>query len=219
MSLNFGPSKQPLRPHRTHYYLGLDLGQRRDHSALVVLESKLELTGEFDHAHYIHLTETRLRVHHAERFPLGFPYLRLISILRDLFDQLPPSEKVLLIDAAGPGAPLTELIVRSDLDAEFVPITITPGSDAHGRNISRRALLSNLRILFEAGYLHLSPKHTDLLTELRTVQIDGHQSQHDDLVMALALAAWPARTLPDSESSGGKRNISRSIRNSPRGYP
>ena len=41
--------------------------------------------------------------------------------------------------------------------------------------------------------LHADAPGVDLLTrELRQFQPDGDQSEHDDLVMALALAVWQA---------------------------
>ena len=229
--MNFGP---PLRPHRNHFFLGLDLGQRCDHSALVVLERTFELTGVFDHANYIHETAARLYLRHAERFPLHFPYLAIPQAIKSTFPSLDPAAyqaapapKTLAIDATGVGAPVVEIIHRAQLHATILPITITSGAEPNGYNVPRAALLSNLRILLETGLLRLTPQvphFGQLFKELKTLSAAGPRPQHDDLAFALALAAWPAAaSILDSssmgDSSGGSANTSHNIRNTPRGYP
>lgn len=102
--MNFGT---PLRPHRNHFYLGLDLGQRCDHSALVILERVHELTGRFDHANYVHETATRLYLQHAERFPLNFPYLEIPRAIHSLISKLdPPSYQSAPPASTPPSSPL-----------------------------------------------------------------------------------------------------------------
>lgn len=200
----FGPP--PLRPHTNHFYIGLDLGQRSDHSAVVILERARTFTGRFDHVNYTRETVTRLYVRHAERFPLHFPYLSIPGAIRDTFHKLnptayeaSPTPKTIVVDATGVGAPIVEILNRAKLPAGIIPITITSGEKPNGNNIPRAALLSNLRILFETGLLLLSPgvpHHTHLFKELSTVSTQT-RARHDDLAFALALAAWSARlTLP-----------------------
>ncbi|MCL4795996.1 MAG: hypothetical protein KJZ84_15655 [Bryobacteraceae bacterium] len=179
---------------RPHFYFGLDLGQRQDHSALCALELRTALTGEFDYVHWRRLTHTSLRLHLALRLPLGHPYLSLVALLRDALGRVGPHPyKTIALDAAGPGAPIAELLRQARLDATLIPITITAAGKPRGRNVSRAALLSNLRICLESGFLRLHPGAADLRSELQAVRLDGKQSPHDDLVLALALAAWPAR--------------------------
>ncbi|MBA3974108.1 MAG: hypothetical protein C0504_07820 [Candidatus Solibacter sp.] len=202
--MNFGPA--PLRPHTNHFYIGLDLGQRSDHSALVILERARHLTGRFDHVNYTHESVTRLYVRHAERFPLHFPYLKIPAAIQSTFDKLnptayesSPTPKTIVVDASGVGAPVVEIIHRAKLPAGVVPITITSGEKPNGNNIPRAALLSNLRILLETGILLISPSvpHYKQLFKELTGLSTLNRARHDDLAFALALAAWSARlTLP-----------------------
>jgi len=220
--MNFGP---PLRPHRTHFFLGLDLGQRCDHSALVVLERTRILTGAFDHANYTHVTAVRLCLRHAHRFPLHFPYLKIPNAIRSILPTLDPSAyaaspapKTLAVDATGVGAPFVEILQRARLQARILPITITSGAQPHGNNVPRATLLSNLRILFETGALRLAPNaphFNQLQKELTTLSLHDGRTSHDDLAFALALAAWPAPSTHDSAPPNAISNR----RNNPRGCP
>ena len=58
----------------SRYYLGLDLGQARDYSAIAIAERRTELTGERDHVTYLDHTTTRILVTHLERIPLRTSY-------------------------------------------------------------------------------------------------------------------------------------------------
>lgn len=224
--MNLGP---PLRPHRNHFFFGLDLGQRSDHSALVILERVLELTGEFDHARYAHCSVTRLYLRHAERFPLHFPYLSIPNAILDTYPALEPNSfqaaptpKTIAIDASGVGVPVVELIQAAPMHASILPITITSGAEPNHNNVPRAALLSNLRILLETGALRLSPSavhYKQLFKELKTVSATAPNSAHDDLAFALALAAWPAAHSIHSGSNDDSARISHRLRNTPRGFP
>ena len=60
------------------FYIGLDLGQRRDHSAIVVVERE-ELMRAFLTPKY-----EALHVRHVERVPLGTPYPRVVEKVRQM---------------------------------------------------------------------------------------------------------------------------------------
>jgi hypothetical protein len=201
-----------------HFYLGLDLGQRRDHSALVILERTLLDTGEYDHAWLHPVLKPVLHLRYAERIPLGQAYLGIPPRLADIVHQLDSKfpwparqggvlrpHKTLVVDAGGPGAPIVEILHRARLGVTLFPVLITPGHHAHSvpggfTCVPRRVLLSTLRILFENRSLRLSgrvPSCHALIEELATVQIEGRQPNHDDLAIATALAAWrAAQALP-----------------------
>jgi hypothetical protein len=188
----------------TRVYLGLDLGKARDHSALVILERAADPAG-FDPVRFAARRELRLRVRHAERIPLGTPYLSLVPRLRSIIERIgktfaAPAPITLVVDASGVGAPVFEMLQRARLGVQLVPITITGGGQAvpnphGGYSVPRAVLLSTLRILFEKEALRISsrvPARAELIDELATVSPEGPNSSHDDLVMALALAAWNA---------------------------
>ncbi|GIU72930.1 MAG: hypothetical protein KatS3mg004_0017 [Bryobacteraceae bacterium] len=198
---------QPESPFREpHLFFGLDLGRRHDPSALVLLERLLLPTGRTDPVTFLPEARLAFRLRFACRFPLNLPYLELLRRLPRLLQ--PPHSacpnKTLAVDATGVGAPFVELLRRLPLGATLVPITITaglhPAPDPHGGFlVPRRDLLSRLRILFESGLLRIPrslPERASLLEELARLS-DHPAPHHDDLALALALAAWPAaRHLP-----------------------
>jgi hypothetical protein len=203
---------EPIAPfHEPHLFFGLDLGRRHDPSALVALERVALPAGRTDPVTFQPLARTVFRLRLAIRFPLGLPYLELLRRIPKLLStHAPPSwpvlaghparpHKTLAVDASGVGAPFVELLRRLPLEATILPITITaghhPAPDPHGGwLVPRRDLLSRLRILFESGLLRIPrtlPARRDILDELARIS-DQPSHRHDDLALALALAAWPA---------------------------
>ncbi len=204
-----------------HLFLGLDLGQRHDPAAIAILQRTVEPTGHFNHVTWDHDRELHYRLCHTERLALGTPYIEIVSRIRHLLDRLSaplpgihsyagtPPLRTLVVDASGVGRPVVELIRKfglggapSQLNARrvsIVPVTITasgePHCDATGDEwVSRRDLITNLRILLEKRLLKISARIHDrqaLLKEFVQLQ-DRSGSHHDDLVMATALACWRA---------------------------
>ena len=91
---------------RTHrYYIGLDLGQTTDFTALCVLEqSVLKTAVELDSAYALR---------HLQRFPLGTPYP---EIVRDVIAPLrtpPMPGAFLVVDQTGGGGERWSICSRS----------------------------------------------------------------------------------------------------------
>jgi len=63
---------------RSNYFVGLDLAQSFDFTAIAVLE-RVELTGEWDAALYTHRKTTALRLRYLERVALGTPYTEVVE--------------------------------------------------------------------------------------------------------------------------------------------
>ena len=111
----------------------------------------------------------------------------------------------ILCDRTGVGDPLLENLQREFPHAEGVAFT----------QALKQSLIENLALMLEGGRLQLLPD-PDLLRELyhfeatptaRGVQLQGASSAHDDLVIALALAAWtlPAAPTGAIRTSGAAR--------------
>jgi hypothetical protein len=66
------------------YFVGLDLGQSRDHSALAVVERADLMLDEIDHMTYARLMERRYRVRFLERIALGTPYPNVVERVREV---------------------------------------------------------------------------------------------------------------------------------------
>src|SRR5437870_2594984 len=60
-------------PGRSAFFVGLDLGQAEDFTALAVIE-QAEVRGEWSAANFGYEWQRVLRLRHLERVPLGTPY-------------------------------------------------------------------------------------------------------------------------------------------------
>jgi hypothetical protein len=188
---------------------GLDLGKMSDFSALALLEWEVPpRPGPLWRADY---AVTTLR-----RWPLGTPYLDIVGQLVKFFDTLPPASwPLLVLDATGVGEAVTEAAVRLMREAKvrggWAAVTITGGNVITPRggarwNVSKRQLVSHLQVPMGSRRLHVSPELPDarvLLRELETFQVkisdsgneqfsSWRERDHDDLVLAVALAVWAA---------------------------
>jgi hypothetical protein len=65
------------------YFVGLDLGQSRDHSALAVVE-RAEVFGDLDYVTYERRRALRYRVRFLERVRLGTPYPDVVGRVREV---------------------------------------------------------------------------------------------------------------------------------------
>ena len=188
---------------RLHYYIGLDLGQRRDHTALAVLELHTLNTGGIDPVTAEWRTQTTLQVRHLELLPLQTPYTDVVGRIRNLVTQGPlRGSSTLVLDATGAGLPVFDF-VRRDIGQlpsprpHIIPVSITSGNVptvANGlNNVPSRALMSNLQILLQNRALTISTRLPQANT-LRTELVEARPGAHcGDLAMAVSLAAWKAR--------------------------
>jgi hypothetical protein len=184
-----------MKPGAADFFIGLDLGQKRDFSALAVVE---RLPGPSPEYH----------VRHLERLNLSTPYPVVAARARDLVAMTALQGKTeLVVDATGVGVPVLDLLRAHGLRP--VAITITGGHSTSGLgahlHVPKRALIATLVALFEAGRVGIAagiPNSAELIEELLNVQVKINRrtrqesygakgkQRHDDLVLALALAVW-----------------------------
>jgi hypothetical protein len=184
----------------SRFYLGLDLGQARDYSAIAVAERRTELTGTQDPVTYLHHTRTRTIVTHLQRIPLRTPYSEVVERVRSVVHRYPQRRLQILMDATGIGAVVREMMRDANLGVTTFGVTITGGSRVTlsygGYYVPRHDLLANLRVLMEKRMLEIhvrGPNAEALKTEFLRW---GRRSAHDDLVFATALACWKAGGQP-----------------------
>ena len=191
------------------YIVGLYLGQRRDYTALAVVERVEEAAGAFDWARYETPLDRLYNLRHLERPPLGTPYTEVARRVKDLTTSARLHGRCkLVVDATGVGAPVVDLLRVSRPGCPIIPVTITSGeresqSGSQWR-VPKRDLVVGLQVLLEQGRLRIAgglPEGALLLDELRQMRVkmtpSGHErfeawreSSHDDLVLAVALACW-----------------------------
>jgi hypothetical protein len=185
------------------YFVGLDLGQAQDFTALAVLERPLVCRGD-PRA----LRRPAYALRHLRRFPLGTPYPEVIEAVVRLLRTPPLAGTVLGVDQTGVGRAVVDLIadgLRGRVTCTFCPVTLTscpavPAGD--GLCVPRKELVGVLQVLLQTRRLQVArtlPEAPLLVRELETfkakvaVARDGapeawREGANDDLV--LALAAW-----------------------------
>ena len=176
------------------YFLGLDLGQKRDYSALVVVERA---------AH------EKIDVRYIERMPLGTPYPAVVDRVREIVqsDDL-YRDCALAVDATGVGAPVVDMLRAARLDCELIAVTITGGGKENAGSVPKRDLMAGVELLLEKGQLRIGRQLREssrLSRELVSMRTGKDSAEHDDLVIALSLACWRAR-------AGAKKTIGEQTR-------
>ncbi len=187
----------------TNNFIGLDLGQRRDHTALAVFSAVEWIVGR-DPVTYSWIKHQEFRISHLDRIPLGVPYTKVPGMVRERVIEANLTAKVTIaVDASGPGLPVADLLRHSDLPASVLPVIITGGSgnskvpNKGVYTIPRKDILTLLRIAIESRRLK-APRNLamrdEFLDELANLgaESSSHTRDHDDLVFAVALALWAA---------------------------
>ncbi len=183
---------------RLHYYLGLDLGQRRDYTAIAIVEYHAFNTGEFDLLRAAWKTASTRHLRYLRRLPLQTSYQEVVENLSNLVSRAPLSgNTTIVMDATGPGLPVLDFIRKARLGPRIVPVSITgAGSPGHNNGLEtvpKRALVSHLQLLLQSRKLAIS-KSLDLAPALEHELVSARpESHHGDLATALALAAWRIR--------------------------
>ena len=202
----------------TRFIVGLDLGQAGDYTALAVLEKVwVEREGQ---------PRARYDVGHLERPPLGTPYPDVVALVRGRVAALLArgAAATLVVDQTGVGRPVVDLLRRAGVGCPLVPVTITAGHAAtevagersweRAFHVPKRELVSTLAVLLQTGRLRVAaglPAAAILIQELLAfrarVTAAGHdaygaggdwrEGAHDDLVLAVALAAWYGEAAPE----------------------
>jgi len=195
----------------TGHFIGLDLGQARDHTAIAVLECSEICLGQSP-VTFERIVETRYTFRHLERLPLGMDYPSMVQHVRTLVQrpELAQLPATLVVDATGVGRPVVDLLRRASLPCRVIPVTITAGDKETCESIMwhvpKRDLIAGLMVLFQRGEVSICghlPESETLAAELANMRIKvslsgqdtygaWREGQHDDLVLAAALACWRA---------------------------
>jgi hypothetical protein len=197
------------------FFLGLDLAQPGDFTALAALEATEHPDGE----------GRFYGVRHLHRWPLGTPFTGIAADLNALLTR-PPQTKpphdapplsgcVLAVDGTGVGQPKLEFFRRAGLPAELRSVFVTAGNlDTHDDtgyyHVPKKSLMSTLDLLLDTRRLKICrdiPLAAGLEKELSSFGAKGkgarretfecwREREQDDLVLAVALAAWIAERTP-----------------------
>jgi hypothetical protein len=194
-----------------NYTIGVDLGQVYDHSALAVVE-RLVQVGEFqdeprdDFHHVVHL----------QRWDLGTPYREVVAAVSHLIQRAKLQEALVVLDGTGIGGAVVKLFQeayqRNQLGA-FWPrsYVITGGRETKHGLVPKRELVAKLQTQLQAGRLKVAArlqlaevlKREMLQFRAKTLPTGGdtyeaaRERDHDDIVLAVALACWARHSLTE----------------------
>ncbi len=191
--------------HGRDFLVGVDLGQARDYTAICIVERIDRFSGK--HIEGTWEKKIKYEVPFIERPPLGTPYPKIVTRLKDLIDNLPKYERInLVVDNTGVGRPVVDLMRTEGLNPRAINMTGGSGVGfGNGAlNVPKRVLVSNLAILLQSGRLKIGKNVEEaeaLIEELQNfkmkISLAGNdsyeawrESDHDDLVIAAAIAAW-----------------------------
>jgi hypothetical protein len=187
---------------KTVCYAGLDLGQAQDYTALAILERPLILPTT--------PMQDRVRsyaVRHLERFPLGTSYPEIVRRVTQIVRRPALAGGALAVDATGVGRPVIDLFTAKGVRLNAINITsghaVTKADDGSW-HVPKKVLVSTVQILLQSRRLRIAeclPDAVILAKEMQAFRVkittSGNETfeawrerDHDDLVLAVALAAW-----------------------------
>jgi hypothetical protein len=179
--------------------VGVDIGQRRDPTAIAVVEQ--EHRG----------SETHHVARHLERLPLGSPYPvvaeRVAAVVGGVYAATSGDAPTLYVDATGVGTPIVDILRAASVGglARLVAVYFTHGDrrkvESSEVKLGKAWLVSRMQALLQSGLLHL-PRTAEaealgkelLDYEIRVTEDANDRygafrvGSHDDLVTALGLA-------------------------------
>jgi len=206
------------------FYVGVDLGQARDFTAVAVVE-KAELRDGWDPVAYGWRKRVRLLVRFLERVPLGTTYPDVVERVVGVTRAAELTGRCdLAVDATGVGRPVVDLLEGRRLGCRrFLPAVITGGeresySEGYYR-LPKRDLMTWMQVLLQRGDLQIAARlafREELVEEMRLMETRTtkagreqfgawREGAHDDLVFAVALGCWAARHADPGMGSGRQR--------------
>lgn len=192
------------------FHIGVDLGQRVDHTAFVVVEQRVVVTARRDAVSWEYLRERQMCVRMVERVALGRGFQEVVEELERLThcEEMKGGTITTVVDGTGIGSVVTEDLRRRRLRGELMPVEITGGLRNGYRagffTTPRTELLLGVQKALEvqgltvAGDVVMWEALRQEMLAMRKVQtVRGPRfetlGKHDDLVFALGLALFGLR--------------------------
>lgn len=191
----------------SNFCIGIDLGQVYDNSALAVVE-RLEQQMAMDLAGLTIADHHHVR--YLKRWDLGTEYADVVKQTGDIIRRFHLEDAVLVIDATGVGRKVCDLYLQAYRMGELGnfwprPYVITGGREVTDELVPKRELVGTMQTLIQSKRLKISevlPEAELLKAELlnfkvKTSAVTGQDTyeaaragDHDDIVLAVALACW-----------------------------
>ena len=200
----------------SQFFAGIDVGQVNDPTALAILErvrcvprKDLHFGLREQAAEQAREVPQRLDLRHLERLPLGTKYPKQIEIVQRRITNPRLSGIRSFLDMTGCGRPVFDMFKDADLrDLAGVMITGARGESTvqpYGFNVGKSELVTAVQVEMQTDRLRFAkdmPEVATLVRELKEFQavinksgntiFNAREGQHDDLVLAVALAVFGA---------------------------
>ncbi len=205
------------------HFVGVDLGQKQDFTALCVVERLQRRFDAVDPVTWQNLRETTYCLRYLQRVPLGTPYPAVVArVMKLVKNPKMMGGCEVVVDATGVGGAVLDMLREAWPGGRLVPVTITGGNapvpSGAGWNVPKRDLVVGLQVMFEKQEMRIAgnvPESGNFLRELAGMRVklsaSGHDSygtrrrgEHDDLVLAVAIACWWARRPKQCNWFGGR---------------
>jgi hypothetical protein len=191
------------------YFVGLDLGQLQDYTAVAVVRRDRILDADGNPVRSDSRYEPyNFICNHLERFPLGTSYPAIVKNVKALLERPElGSNPTLVIDATGVGRPVVDMFEDARLPGSIEAISITSGkavtSVPGGWNVAKievigaaQAVLSSGRLKIAKGLAHGETLKKELLDYRVKVTAAAHEvfeartGAHDDILLACSMCLW-----------------------------
>jgi len=183
------------------FFVGLDLGQVSDYTALTILERLPDKKGSIYHIRRLERTR-------------GASYPDIVQkVLAIMRSPSMAGNASLIVDQTGVGAPVVDLLKKAGLKP--IAVSIHGGDntshDGDSWRTPKRDLVGVLQVLLQTGRLKVAQKlklgptlQTEMLnfrqkidpTTAHDSYSSWRESDHDDLVLSAALACWWGERAP-----------------------
>jgi hypothetical protein len=192
------------------FHLGVDLGQRVDHTAFVVVEQRVVCTSRRDRVTFEFERERQMHVRLVDRVRLGTGFREVVEEVERLTHVLGAQSDLVTtsVDATGMGIVVTEDLQRHRLKGELYPVVITGGLEGSYQAgfypTPRTELLLGVQRALEKKELKVArgvrgwaALEEEMLGMRKCQSVRGPRFEtmgpHDDLVFALGLAMLGVR--------------------------
>jgi hypothetical protein len=184
-------------PAQPHFVFGLDLGQTTDPTALAGLEVPLDVGAP-------------RTICFLKRWHLGTPYPEIVADVVKILNHPLVAGSRLMVDQTGVGRAVVDLF-RATHALRITGITITGGTQSsqveRDWRVPKNDLVAAVVALSQSDKLHVSPElpdgetlkkelanfRTKITAALNETYSSWREGQHDDLLLAAAMAVWAAR--------------------------
>jgi hypothetical protein len=159
-------------------------------------------------------------VRHLRRWPLGTAYTAIVPDVVNLVATSELEGSALAVDQTGVGAAVVDMLRQAGPKASLSPVLITGGHeitrDGYTWHVPKKELVSTLQVLLQYRRLKIAnlPERELLAKELLAFRVKittaanetfeaWRERDHDDMVLAVALAAWLGERSPPCRAVWG----------------